>query len=68
MGQNLTSVTAVKINDFGRHLWALPKPKENTETFLKILYVYIIFYYTAVVAIKLCMLVNSFQGKERQVN
>ena len=35
--------------------WALPDPKHNTSQFLKILYVYIIFYYAAVVTIKLCM-------------
>lgn len=46
---------AVRINGFGKHLWALPDPANNTSTFLKILYVYIIFYYSAVVMVKLCM-------------
>lgn len=51
----LTLITAARYNGFGRHLWALPDPKHNTSQFLKILYVYIIFYYTAVVSIELCM-------------
>ncbi|KAL6720706.1 hypothetical protein ACLMJK_002631 [Lecanora helva] len=41
---------------FGRHLWALPDPKHNTSQFLKILYIYIIFYYCAVSTVKLCIL------------
>ena len=53
----LMIVTAQKINDFGKHLWALPDPEKNTRVFLKILYVYIIFYYTAVVTVKLAMYV-----------
>ena len=46
---------AARYNGFGKHLWALPDPKQNTSQFLKILYVYIILYYAAVVSIKLCM-------------
>lgn len=49
------NVTAARTNGFGRHLWALPDPAHNTGQFLHILYIYIIFYYSAVVAIKLCM-------------
>ena len=51
----LTSLIAEQINDFGKHLWALPDPERNTSVFLKILYIYIIFYYAGVVAIKLAM-------------
>lgn len=53
--KSLTLTTAARYNGFGKHLWALPDPKHNTSQFLKILYIYIIFYYTAVVSIKLCM-------------
>lgn len=48
-------VAAARTNGFGKHLWALDDPTHNSGQFLKILYVYIIFYYAAVVAIKLCM-------------
>lgn len=51
----LTLITAARYNGFGKHLWALPDPKHNTSQFLKILYVYIIFYYAAVISTKLCM-------------
>ena len=53
--KRLTLVIAARYNGFGKHLWALPDPKHNTSQFLKILYIYIIFYYAAVVSIKLCM-------------
>jgi hypothetical protein len=48
-------VAAARTNGFGKHLWALHDPPHNTSQFLKILYIYVIFYYAAVVAIKLCM-------------
>ena len=51
----LTFIAAARYNGFGKHLWALPDPKHNTSQFLKILYVYIIFYYAAVVSIKICL-------------
>ena len=47
--------TAARTNGFGKHLWSLADPEHNTSQFLKILYIYIIFYYSAVVSIKLCM-------------
>ena len=53
--RTLTLHTAARYNGFGKHLWALPDPKHNTSQFLKILYIYIIFYYASVVTIKLCM-------------
>ena len=46
---------AARTNGFGKHLWALANPERNTSQFLKILYIYIIFYYSAVVSIKLSM-------------
>ena len=46
---------AARTNGFGKHLWSLASPEHNTSQFLKILYVYIIFYYSAVVSIKLSM-------------
>ena len=46
---------SAKSNGFGRHLWALEDPEQNTSEFLLILYVYIILYYSAVVCVKLCM-------------
>lgn len=52
---NLIKLIAARYEGFGKHLWALPQPERNTSQFLKILYIYIIFYYAAVVMIKLCM-------------
>lgn len=46
---------AARTNGFGKHLWSLANPERNTSQFLKILYIYIIFYYAAVVSIKLSM-------------
>ena len=46
---------AQRKNEFGRHLWALKDPAKYTRMFLKILYIYIIFYYSAVVCIKFAM-------------
>lgn len=54
-GPNISMMISARYNGFGKHLWALPDPKHNTSQFLKILYIYIIFYYAAVVTIKLCM-------------
>lgn len=51
----LMNATAARKDGFGRHLWALPDPQYNTSQFLKILYIYIIFYYSAVATVKLCM-------------
>ena len=53
--QSLILSTAARTNGFGKHLWALPDPEHNTSQFLKILYIYIIIYYSAVTAIKLAM-------------
>ena len=49
------SSEAQRKNEFGRHLWALKDPAKYTRMFLKILYIYIIFYYAAVVCIKFAM-------------
>lgn len=35
----------VRNNGFGRHIWALPAPKDRTQKFLEILYTYEIEYY-----------------------
>ena len=40
-------------NGFGKHIWVLGPG--NTSEFLKILYVYQIFYVSAVSAVKFCM-------------
>ncbi|KAL2058653.1 hypothetical protein ABVK25_001381 [Lepraria finkii] len=53
---NASMMQSARTNGFGKHLWALDDPTHNSGQFLKILYVYIIFYYAAVVAIKLCIL------------
>ena len=51
----LISLSAARSDGFGKHLWVLPEPQYNTRQFLKILYIYIIFYYSAVVAVKFAM-------------
>ncbi|KAL2036834.1 hypothetical protein N7G274_010377 [Stereocaulon virgatum] len=55
-GPNASMMHSARTNGFGKHLWALDDPPRNSSQFLKILYVYIIFYYAAVVTIKLCIL------------
>lgn len=55
-GPSTAMMISARYNGFGKHLWALPDPKHNTSQFLKILYIYIILYYVAVVSIKLCIL------------
>ena len=54
-GPNIAMMISAQSNGFGRHLWALKDPAHNTSEFLLILYIYIIFYYCAVVSVKLCM-------------
>ena len=46
---------AQRVNQFGVHLWALDDEVEYTRIFLKILYIFIIFYYSAVTCIKFAM-------------
>ncbi|KAL8996332.1 MAG: hypothetical protein Q9169_004132 [Polycauliona sp. 2 TL-2023] len=41
-------------NGFGRHIWVLPEG--NTTQFLRILYIYELFYYLSCTAIKICIL------------
>ncbi|KAI4201783.1 MAG: hypothetical protein LQ346_002094 [Caloplaca aetnensis] len=43
-------------NGFGRHIWALQDGEEKTIEFMRILYVYGVFYYASVSAIKIAMI------------
>ncbi|KAL8700912.1 MAG: hypothetical protein Q9224_000750 [Gallowayella concinna] len=40
-------------NEFGKHIWALEKG--NAVQFMRILYIYEVFYYASCSAIKICM-------------
>ncbi|KAL8788048.1 MAG: hypothetical protein Q9195_007462 [Heterodermia aff. obscurata] len=51
-GPCISVLVSQRDNEFGRHLWGLNDPAKYTREFLKILYIYIIFYYFAVVCIK----------------
>lgn len=55
-GPCICVIVGEHINGFGKHLWALPDPSQDTRTFLKILYIYALFYYLSVVTIKLAIL------------
>ena len=46
---------AERHNDFGKHIYGLENPKENTVEFLKILYIYLIGYFSATSVVKLAM-------------
>lgn len=43
-------------NDFGRHIYGLKDPTDNTVEFLKILYIYLIGYFSATSVVKLAIL------------
>ena len=46
---------AERHNDFGKHIYVLKDPAGNTVEFLKILYIYLIGYFSATSFIKLAM-------------
>ncbi|KAG6993905.1 hypothetical protein G7Y79_00049g084650 [Physcia stellaris] len=49
-------LSSSRVNQFGVHLWALDDEVEYTRIFLKILYIFIIFYYSAVTCVKFAIL------------
>lgn len=54
--QHLTDFDkAVKIANFGRHIWASETSSNEVKTFFKFIYVNIILYYIAVVSVKFGM-------------
>ena len=46
---------AERHNEFGRHIYGLKDPAGNTVVFLKILYIYLIGYFSATSVIKLAL-------------
>ena len=46
---------AERRNDFGKHIYGLEDPADNTIEFLKILYIYLIGYFSATSFVKLAM-------------
>lgn len=51
----LTFLQAERRNDFGKHIYGLKDPADNTVEFLKILYIYLIGYFSATTFVKLAM-------------
>ena len=48
-------VPAERHNDFGKHIYVLKDPADNTVEFLKILYIYLIGYFSATSFVKFAM-------------
>ena len=46
---------AERRNDFGKHIYGLEDPADNTIEFLKILYIYLIGYFSATSFVKFAM-------------
>ncbi|KAK4690356.1 hypothetical protein P7C71_g6415, partial [Lecanoromycetidae sp. Uapishka_2] len=52
----LTEHSAERHNDFGKHIYVVQSPAQNTREFLKILYIYEIGYVSSVCAVKFAIL------------
>ena len=59
---------AERRNDFGKHIYGLKDPADNTVEFLKILYIYLIGYFSATSFVKLAMLANHLQREMSSTN